>query len=314
MLPLVEKYRPKSIDEVVGHDAIKKSFRHYIEKESFNSILLHGPPGTGKTALLLAFLREFYGDSFRDNVTEYNASDDRGIDFIRNTVKKWANISPKGGYSYRTLYLGECDALTPAAQDALKRILEITASNVRFVADCNDLSALIPAIRSRFVRMYVGPHDGNQIVEHLGFIADEEDLNFGNVTLGTIAEYATSLRDAIQTLESLPPGADDFHLAEIDPHPTPQSVVKLIRSNFEQSWNDRERVLQECLKESGNRAHEVLEMIYEMFSKKDHAKKGEILYTIGEWHYKMERGGNPIIGLRCCLDVIKEIVKGNGNK
>ncbi len=311
---LVEKYRPKTISEIVGHRALRTTLEWYIERGEFNHFLLHGPPGTGKTASILAFLQDFYGDTFRDNVTEFNTSDDRGIDFVRDSITKKVKQAPKGAFKFRTIFLGEMDGITKDAQDALKRTLETSWRNCRFVADCNDLNKLIPAIRSRFARIWVGPVEGHEMAELLGRIDDAEGSRFGNEVIGEIVDRADSIRDAIQYMEACPSfpherDAIDW-LYAVDPRPTKKSIVDLIKINFERSWDERETQLKAVLKESGNQPALILSDMYEMFYKKAHSKRNKFLYLIGKYHFYMVKGGNPVIALRCCLDAIREEVDG----
>ena len=121
----VEKYRPKKIDDIIGHDETKIRLKGFIKNKSLPHLLFAGPPGTGKTSAILALAIEIFGtEGLRNNLLELNASDERGIDVIRNTVKDFARILPTDGAPFKIIGLDEADALTSAAQQALRRTME----------------------------------------------------------------------------------------------------------------------------------------------------------------------------------------------
>ncbi|KUJ98621.1 MAG: Replication factor C small subunit, partial [Thermococcales archaeon 44_46] len=119
--PWVEKYRPERLDDIVGQDHIVKRLKHYVKTGSMPHLLFAGPPGTGKTTSALCLARELFGEHWRHNFLELNASDERGINVIREKVKEFARTKPIGGASFKIIFLDEADALTQDAQQALRR-------------------------------------------------------------------------------------------------------------------------------------------------------------------------------------------------
>ena len=123
LLPWVEKYRPATLDDLVSHKDITATIQNFIDKNRLPHLLFYGPPGTGKTSTILAMARKIFGPQFRNSVLELNASDDRGIEVVREQIKSFAStksvFSNKGGF--KLIVLDEADAMTQAAQGALRR-------------------------------------------------------------------------------------------------------------------------------------------------------------------------------------------------
>ena len=120
----IEKYRPVTLAEIVGQDEIVERLQSYVRAGSLPHLLFTGSAGVGKTTAAVALAREFFGEAWNLNFREMNASDERGIDVVRNQIKQFARTSPLGGAEFKILFLDEADALTPDAQAALRRTME----------------------------------------------------------------------------------------------------------------------------------------------------------------------------------------------
>ncbi|KAH9166351.1 P-loop containing nucleoside triphosphate hydrolase protein [Lactarius sanguifluus] len=131
-LPWVEKYRPVTLDDVVSHKDITGTIERFIEKNRLPHLLFYGPPGTGKTSTIIAVARRIYGPTFRKQILELNASDDRGIDVVREQIKQFAETRTLFAKGFKLIILDEADMMTTAAQAALRRSIQSRCTRFRF--------------------------------------------------------------------------------------------------------------------------------------------------------------------------------------
>ncbi|THH07396.1 hypothetical protein EW145_g3405 [Phellinidium pouzarii] len=173
-LPWVEKYRPVTLDDVVSHKDITGTIEKFIEKNRLPHLLFYGPPGTGKTSTILAVARRIYGPEFRKQILELNASDDRGIDVVRDQVKQFAETRTLFSKGYKLIILDEADMMTQAAQAALRRVIEQYTKNVRFCIICNYVNKITPAVQSRCTRFRFSPLPIKEVERRLQDVIESE--------------------------------------------------------------------------------------------------------------------------------------------
>jgi replication factor C small subunit len=171
----VEKYRPQTVDQYVFHDPRQKSaVENMIKEKSIPQLLLSGVQGSGKTTLAQILIRAMGLDDM--DVLTINASDERGIDTFRNTIKNFALSMAMG--RFKIIHLEEADKLTPDAQAALKRFMEETSEFVRFILTCNNVSKVIAPIRSRCQEYYFRGGDVNDVTEYALRVLCAEKVKF----------------------------------------------------------------------------------------------------------------------------------------
>jgi len=144
-----EKYRPGKFEEIKGQKEIVEKIKAFVESGSMPHLLFSGPAGVGKTTLSLVIAKELFGENWKQNTLELNASDERGIDVVRVKVKDFARTRALGDVPFKLIYLDESDALTRDAQQALRRTMENYTKTCRFILSCNYSSKIIDPIQSR---------------------------------------------------------------------------------------------------------------------------------------------------------------------
>ncbi|KAI0080561.1 P-loop containing nucleoside triphosphate hydrolase protein [Panus rudis PR-1116 ss-1] len=213
--PWVEKYRPKTIDDVSSQEHTIAVLRKTLTSTNLPHMLFYGPPGTGKTSTILALARQLFGpDNFRSRVLELNASDERGISIVREKIKNFARQTPKAqavasdGQSYpcppyKIIILDEADSMTQDAQAALRRIMETYARITRFCLVCNYVTRIIDPLASRCSKFRFKPLDSSSTATRLRHIAEAENVPVSDDVISTLISTSQGdLRRSITYLQS----------------------------------------------------------------------------------------------------------------
>ncbi|TQD90861.1 hypothetical protein C1H46_023584 [Malus baccata] len=206
--PWVEKYRPQSLADVAAHRDIVDTIDRLTSENRLPHLLLYGPPGTGKTSTILAVARKLYGVQYHNMILELNASDDRGINVVRQQIQDFASTQSFsfGGDSAKSsvkmVLLDEADAMTKDAQFALRRVIEKYTKNTRFSLICNHVNKIIPALQSRCTRFRFAPLEEFHVSERLKHVIEAEGLDVPASGLAAVIRLSNGdMRKALNILQ-----------------------------------------------------------------------------------------------------------------
>ena len=185
-----EKYRPQTFADVVGQENVVRQLKAFVEQKNMPHVLFAGPAGTGKSTLALVLAKELFKESYADNFLELNASDERGIDVVRNKVKDFARTRSIGDVPFKIIFLDECDALTREAQQALRRTMENYTSSTRFILSCNYVSKIIDPIQSRCTVYKFRPLQEADLEKVIDHIIKAETLKISKESKQTLIEVS----------------------------------------------------------------------------------------------------------------------------
>jgi replication factor C small subunit len=303
----IEKYRPEKLDDIVGQDEIIKRLKSYVKTKNLPHLLFSGPPGVGKTAAAISIVKEIFGETWRNNFIELNASDERGIDIIRHKVKDFARMAPLGEADFKVIFLDEADALTNDAQSALRRTMERYSATTRFILSCNYSSKIIEPIQSRCAVYRFKPLSKEAVAKRMGYIAEAEKLA---VTIGGMEaiEYVAGgdMRKAINALQAaalLDDKVDEDTIYQITSTAKPEEIRELIKAAMSGDFVAARGKLDDLLLSKGLSGEDVVVQIHRAMLAMDisNTDKVKLIDRIGEIDFRMTEGANERIQLEALM-------------
>ena len=309
----VEKYRPKNLDEVVDLKDVIESLKAFMRNpKTMPHLLLAGIPGTGKTTVALCIARELYGTNWKSLTLELNASDERGIDTVRDRIKTFSVYGPSrlANAPFALIILDECDQMTGPAQTALRRIMETSSRTSRFILICNQSSKIIEPIQSRCAIFRFSRLDKKAMKEQLQSIAKKEKVTLQPEAAERIVDYAEGdLRHAINALQTAAAYreggvVDEKTVSLVIGEASPVLVQKMIRKALYGDFAEARKTMYDIMGSFGFSGSEIIRQIQrEIFKMSDLTpeQKADISQVIGEYDYRLTQGANSDIQLSALL-------------
>jgi len=302
-----EKYRPSTFQELVGQENIVKRVEALTNSLNIPHLLLAGPAGTGKSTLALIVVKELFKQNWKENYLELNASDERGINVVREKVKNFARTKSIGNVSFKVIFLDEADALTPEAQQALRRTMENYSATCRFILSCNYSSKIIDPIQSRCAIFRFKLLEKKDIEKVINDIAQKENLTITPEAIEILYEGSEGdcrrCINLIQSTAAISPLITPELLSTIISNAKPKDIKVVLdyalSGDFQKS---REKLLDIMLKESIS-GQEVIKAIQkEIWNLPVEPEiKVKLTEKTGETEFRIVEGSDPFIQLQSLL-------------
>ncbi|TQN74672.1 Replication factor C subunit 4, partial [Colletotrichum shisoi] len=307
-LPWVEKYRPVFLDDVVGNTETIDRLKIIAKEGNMPHVIISGMPGIGKTTSVLCLARQLLGDSYKEAVLELNASDERGIDVVRNRIKGFAQKKvtlPQG--RHKLVILDEADSMTSGAQQALRRTMEIYSNTTRFAFACNQSNKIIEPLQSRCAILRYARLTDEQVVKRLMQIIEAEKVEYSDDGLAALVFSAEGdMRQAINNLQSTFAGfgfvsSDNVFKVVDSPHPI--KVQAMLKACYEGNVDSALDSLRE-LWDLGYSSHDIISTMFKVTKTiptlSEHSKL-EFIKEIGFTHMKILEGVQTLLQLSGCV-------------
>ena len=301
-----EKYRPMMLKDVVNQKHVVDRLKSFVKEGQIPHMIFAGSPGTGKTTCALAIAREMFGENWKQNFQETNASDMRGIEVIRTRIKNFSRTRPMNS-NFKIIFLDEADALTSDAQNALRRLMEMYSESTRFILSCNYSSNIIAPIQSRAVVFRFRSLRKEDIIEYMEKIIKEEKLKVDKEALETLYTISDGdMRKATNILQAsaiLGTKITSDTIYEVSSKAEPKEVTQMIKSALSGKFLEARDLLKELLLKKGvsgqDLIKEISNQIYKIEMPDDERIK--LIEKIGDFEFRIDQGGNEQIQLESLL-------------
>ncbi|MHB1811257.1 MAG: replication factor C small subunit [Thermoplasmataceae archaeon] len=303
----IEKYRPHTLSDIVGQDEIISKLKSFVKVKDLPHLIFAGPPGTGKTSAAMALAIELFGENWKANFLELNASNERGINVIRENVKDFARIMASNDLGIKIIFLDEADQLTPEAQAALRRTMEMYSSTTRFIFSCNYSSQIIPPIQSRTVVMRFKPLKPEEMSRRLQYIAQKENFKIDADSITAITEISEGdMRKALNIIQAIETSGDvsPARIYEITGMANQEEFKQLLTSAVAGVFEKAKEILDRMLIEEGMSGMDIIRGMHSAARRETMIpplQRIGILMALGETEFRIVEGASDNIQLDALL-------------
>jgi replication factor C subunit 2/4 len=302
-LPWIEKYRPSNLNKIVGNKDAIDHFKRIAETGNIPHMILIGSPGTGKTTSVMCLAKSLLGDNFHKAFLELNASDERGIDAVRNKIKNFCKkmvTLPEG--IHKIIFLDEVESMTPIAQQALRRVIEKYTKSTRFVMACNTSNQIIEAIQSRCSIIHFMKIDKVSIQKCLEGVCRQEKIKFTKDGVENIVLCCNGdMRRAVNDIQSVSIAFNKVNaktVSQITNKPSKNSLKKILNSSIRGNFEEANIEIGELISE-GYSSNDILKLFFQLVrdNKMSEIVKLKYLREIGLTQVNIVQGADVYIQL-----------------
>jgi replication factor C subunit 3/5 len=311
-LPWIEKYRPASLSDVISHANVIHTLNTFIKKGTLPNIILFGPPGIGKTSIIKACAKKLYGDDVNLMTLEINASEERGIDIVRNTISHFASCVSTFTVHCENLsklvILDEADSMTYDAQIALKNVIDVY-SNVHFCLVCNCIKKIHYSLISRCIKLRLHPIRDSDIITFTKNVCSKENIKITDDAINELVKYSNGdMRKIINALQSMRLSYQNITSTNIINYLnriSNEQLLTIIDTICENNIRDAYKIVSDIINTNGYSIHEIIVGLNDLilqniintshtenkksiiFEKYDERQLFDILYQLGKIEYQI---------------------------